>query len=142
MSLGDHGAGRWRLHPGHAFLLAAAVPLFLGALVSNIAYASTYQVQWTNFSSWLIAGGLLFSGFAVLWALIDLLRAEQRRGRPLVYLVLLLSVWGLGFINALVHAKDAWASMPAGLVLSTIIAGLLVAATWVGFSSLRSGDAS
>lgn len=116
--------------------------MFLGALLSNIAYASSYQVQWTNFSSWLIAGGLVFSGFAVLWASVDLLRAEQRRGRPLIYLALLLSVWALGFINALVHAKDAWASMPAGLILSVIIAGLLAAATWIGFSSLRTGEAS
>lgn len=130
---------RWTLHPAHAFLLAATVPLFLGALLSNIAYARSYQVQWTNFTSWLIVGGLVFCGFALLWAFIDLLRAPKRRGRPLVYLVLLVAVWGLGFINALVHAKDAWASMPSGLILSVIVAVLAVSATWIGFSSLRDG---
>ena len=45
----------------------------------------------------------------------------------------------LGFVNALVHAKDAWASMPAALILSVIVALLAVAATWLGFATLRNG---
>lgn len=128
------------LHPVHAFLLAATVPLFLGALLSDIAYSSSYEVQWTNFASWLIVGGLVFGGFALVWALIELLRADRRGGRPLLSLLLLLATWVIGFINALVHAKDAWAVMPAGLILSVIVAVLAICATWVGFSSLRAGD--
>jgi hypothetical protein len=42
------------LHPMHAFFVAATVPLFLGAALSDWAYTSTYHVQWSNFSSWLI----------------------------------------------------------------------------------------
>lgn len=128
------------LHPVHAFLLAAAVPLFLGAMLSDAAYASSYQVQWTNFASWLIAGGLVFGGFALVWAAVELLRADRRGGR-LIYFLLLLAAWVLGFINALVHAKDAWASMPAGLILSVIVVVLAMAATWIGFSGLRAGAA-
>lgn len=127
------------IHPVHAFLLAAAVPLFAGALLSDIAYSSSYQVQWTNFASWLIVAGLIFSGFALLWALIELLRADRRGARGLVYFVILLGAWVLGFVNALIHAKDAWAAMPAGLILSAIVAVLAIAATWIGFSSLRVG---
>ncbi len=33
------------IHPLHAFMLAGAVPLFLGALLSDIAYARSYQIQ-------------------------------------------------------------------------------------------------
>ena len=94
------------LHPVHAVLLAATIPLFLGALLSDIAYSNSYETHWTNFASWLIAGGLVFNGAALLWALIDLLRADHRGGQPLVYLLLLLATFVLGFINALVHAKD------------------------------------
>ena len=54
--------------------------------------------------------------------------------------LLLLATFVLGFINSLVHAKDVWAAMPAGLVLSLIVAVLAIAATWIGFSSLRVGD--
>lgn len=129
------------VHPVHAFLLAGAVPLFLGAMLSDIAYSKTYEIQWNNFASWLIAGGLVPLGFALLWAVIDLVRAERRGGRPLVYLLVLLVTWILGFINALIHAKDAWASMPVGLNLSIIVVVLAFAATWLGFSGLRKGGA-
>lgn len=126
-------------HPLHAILLAGSVPLFLGALLSDLAYFRSYQIQWSNFSSWLIAGGLVFCGLALLFALINLLRAEHKRGRPLVYFLLLLATWVLGFINALEHAKDAWASMPMGLALSVIVTLLACVASWVGLSGLRSG---
>ena len=70
------------LHPLHAVLLAGTVPLFLGVLLSDIAYSSSYEMQWKNFASWLIVGGLVFGGFALLWALIELFRADQRGRRP------------------------------------------------------------
>lgn len=127
------------LHPLHAVLLAGTIPLFLAAMLSDIAYSSSYQVQWSNFASWLIAGGLLFGGLALLWSVVDLFM--HRAGRPLIYALLLLALWVIGFINALIHAKDAWAAMPAGLILSVIVVALACAATWIGFSSLRAGGA-
>jgi len=132
---------RARLHPVHAFLLAGCVPLFLGALLSDWAYSSTYEIQWTNFASWLLVGALVLAGFALLWALIDLLRADRSwRGRPLVYFLVLLAAWIIGFINALVHAEDAWAKMPEALILSTIVAILALVATWLAFSTWRRGE--
>jgi len=134
----------YRSRPGplHATLLAGTVPLFLGAMLSDIAYYRSYQIQWSNFSSWLIAGGLVFCGLAILFALVNLIRATQKKGRPLAYLLLLLAAWVLGFINALEHAKDAWAAMPGGLILSVIVTLLACAATWVGLTNLRSGGAA
>lgn len=129
-------------HPFHAFLLAGAVPLFLGALLSDIAYARSYQIQWSNFASWLLVGALVFSGFALLWAVIDLFRGDRRSGRPLLYVLLLLATWAVGFIDALIHAKDAFGIMPTSLILSVIVTVLACAATWVGFSNLRAGGAT
>jgi uncharacterized membrane protein len=69
------------LHPLHAILLAFPLPLFVGALLSDLAYRSSFHVQWANFSSWFIAGGLLVGAFAVLWALVNLFRrGPTRRG--------------------------------------------------------------
>lgn len=130
---------RSALHPLHAILLAGTIPLFLGALLSDYAYSSSYQIQWSNFASWLIAGGLVFAGLALLCAIIGLFRADRRRGLYLVYFLLLLITWILGFINALIHAKDAWAMMPTGLVLSVIVTVLACVATWIGISSLSAG---
>lgn len=127
------------LSPLHAVLLAGIVPLFLGVLLCDWAYGSTYEIQWKNFASWLLVGALVYGGVALLWSLIDLVRADRRGGRPLLYFLLLLAAWVLGFINALVHAKDAWASMPAALILSVIVALLAVAATVLGFTANRAG---
>lgn len=128
-------------HPLSAMLLAFPLPLFLGALLSDWAYSTSYQVQWTNFASWLTAGALIFTGLALVWSVIDGLRPDNARGRSRWLLVgLLAATLILGFINALVHAKDAWAAMPMGLILSIVVLVLAVASAWVGLSSRRSGD--
>lgn len=126
------------LHPLQAIFLASALPLFLGVLFTDIAYARTFEVQWKNFASWLIVGGLTVGFVALAWAIVDFARLGRDRGvRRTIYLAALLSLWILGFINALVHAGDAWASMPEGLVLSAVVALLAVVAAWLGFSSYR-----
>jgi uncharacterized membrane protein len=114
--------------------------LFLAALLSDWAYFSTYQNQWVNFASWLNAGALVFAGAALLWAAIDFFRADVARDRAsALYLLALLTTVVLAFINALVHGKDGWATMPAGLILSVLVFVLALFATWLGFSTLRAG---
>ena len=134
-----HSVSRHVPGPLHATLLGGTVPLFLGALLSDLAYLRSYHVQWSNFAAWLIAGGLLFGGLAMFFALVNLARARIKTGRPLVYLLLLMATWLLGFIASLEHAKDAWATMPQGLVLSALVTLLAGAASWVGLSGLRAG---
>ena len=125
------------IHPLHAVPLAGSLSLFLGAALSDIAYARSYEVQWSNFASWLIVGGLVLAGVALLFALIDLFRADRRAGGAVRYLLVLLAAWLVGLFNALMHARDAWASMPAGLVLSVIVVVLACVATWLGFAAPR-----
>lgn len=124
----------YRAVPGplHTILLAGSVSLFLGAMLSDLAYFQTYQIQWSNFASWLIAGGLLFCGLALLFALANLIRSRAKGSG--LYFVLLLATWVLGLINAFEHAKDAWAAMPFGLTLSVIVTVLSVVSAWVGLS--------
>ena len=131
--------GRARtLHPVQAILLAFPFPLFLAALVSDFAYWGTFQIQWANFASWLIAGGLLGGAGAVLWALVDLFRFwGDRSSWRLIYFALLTIMWPIGFINALVHAKDAWAIMPESLSLSVVTMLLALAAALTGYSGAR-----
>ena len=128
------------LHPLHAIFLAFPLPLFLGALLSDFGYRASFHVQWANFSSWLIAGGLLVGAFAMLWALVNIFRGgAANRGRLITYFVVLLAMWVLGFVNALVHAKDAWATMPEGLYLSAITTLLALVAAWIGYSGFHAG---
>ena len=131
---------RTAAHPVHAIALAGTLPLFLGAWMSDQAYASSEQIQWANFAQWLLAGGLVFAAVALLCALVALLRGN-RTGRGLAYLLVLVAMWGLGFIDSLVHARDAWAMMPTGPVLSAIVLLLCIAALWLGFGRSRTGAA-
>ena len=128
------------IHPVHAVLLASSLPLFLGALLSDWAYYSTYQIQWINFAAWLNAGAMVFLGAALLWTAIDFLRADVARDRlSMLHLLVVLATFILGFVTALVHSKDAWATMPSGLVLSFIVLLLALWSAWLGFSTLRGG---
>jgi uncharacterized membrane protein len=122
----------------HSVLAFSALPLFLGALLSDWAYQSSYEVQWTNFSSWLIAGGLVVAGLSLLWAAADVLRSSATRNRRgAIYLLLLLASFVVGVVNALVHTRDGWAAMPTGLVLSVIVVLLAAAASLTGLAGLR-----
>lgn len=127
------------LHPLHAVLLAGTIPLFVALLLSDLAYYKSYEIQWKNFASWLLVGGLVFSGFTLLWAVIDISRSVARTTRQVIYVSLLILLWVLGCIDALVHAGDAWASIPAALNISAILAALAIAATWLGFSNSHRG---
>jgi uncharacterized membrane protein len=131
---------RWVLHPVNAVLLGGALALLLGALLSDIAYFRTYEIQWNNFSSWLLAGGLLVGAFSFLCAIVELFRHRWRAWPAAVYALLVLATLILGFIDELVHARDAWATMPTGLVLSVIVVVLACVALGIAFAGLRTGD--
>ena len=137
-----HPHAQSAIHPVHAVLLAGALPLFAGGLLSDLAYARGYEVQWTNFAQWLLAGGMVFTGFALLWSLIDLFRAGSQRGWRLPCFLLLAGMFVLGLIDSFAHTADAYGSMPQGLYLSAVVAVLAFAATCVGFASLRTGAAA
>ena len=129
------------INPVHAVLLASTLPLFLGALLSDWAYASTYEVQWINFASWLIAGALVFAASALAWAAIEFFRSDRVRHRfSALYLLVLITTFVLGVLNALIHGKDGWATMPEGLILSVLVFPLAVAAVWLGFSAGGLGE--
>lgn len=130
------------IHPVHAVLLASSLPLFLGAFLSDWAYYNTYVIQWINFAAWLNAGALVFLGAALLWAVIEFLRRDVARDRPsALYLMAAIVTFALGFITALIHSKDAWATMPSGLILSLTVLVLALMTVWLGFSRLRTGGA-
>jgi len=127
------------LHPLHAFFLAGMVPLFIGVLLNDYAYWSSYELQWKNFASWMLVGALVFNGLALLGSILSLVRADKRMGTPMAYFLSLLATFVLGILNSFIHAKDVWASMPTGLILSVITVILACIATWIGLTSWRIG---
>ena len=127
----------------HAPLVASGATLLIAALVTDVLYWRTALTQWENFSIWLITGGLLLAAVAGLALLLDL--AFHRAGRMHWLDFVLLTVAALlSVLNAFIHSRDGYtAVVPQGLALSAIVAVLLLAAGWRGWSlcavRLRSG---
>ena len=122
---------RRSLHPLHGMLLGAANAFLISGFLSDWTYAGSTEIQWKNFAGWLIIGGLVFTGLALLWTLVDLVRLRAAAPRLVVF-VLLLAAFVIGIVDELVHAKDAWASMPEALILSGVVAVLAIAASAIG----------
>lgn len=124
----------WSPHPLHAILLAFPIALFTGAVVTDIAYLNTAEIQWSNFSAWMIAGGLLFSALVLLWAAALVFTSRRRAARlgPTAYLVCVGAMGVIGLINAFHHSRDAWSSVgAAGLVMSILCALMALVAGWL-----------
>ena len=135
--LAESGGARPYLHPLHALLLGFPSALFVFALFTDIAYLRTAEVQWTNFSAWLIVGALVFGGLTGLWALISLALAWRSPARRAValYVGALALAWIFGLINAFKHSQDAWSSVGTfGLILSILSAVLALVAGWFAHS--------
>lgn len=121
------------LHPLHAILLAFPIALFSGALASDITYLNSAEMQWSNFSAWMITGALVFGGPVVLWALIGFFR---KRSAGLFYLLAVAAMWVIGLVNAFQHSRDAWSSVgTAGLLMSLVCTLLALVAGWIGYSA-------
>ena len=57
--MSTHGLKDAVVRPLHWILLAFPIALFTFALFTDIAYLKTAEVQWTNFSAWLISVGVI-----------------------------------------------------------------------------------
>jgi uncharacterized membrane protein len=128
--------------PGHAgvagivaplYLLLFPVPIvcFVGALLTDITYASGANLMWLNFSEWLIAAGLLFGALAALALLVEFIRkpALRRVASGWTHLGLFFIALVVELVNALVHTIDGWtAVVPTGMALSILGALLGLAA--------------
>ncbi|MNV07616.1 hypothetical protein D3C71_980540 [compost metagenome] len=136
MTIDERSGGLIR--PLHRMLLAFPISLFTLALFTDIAYLKTAEIQWTNFSAWLITGALVFGGIAGVFSIIDYV-VGARRGRSrlsLIHLVALALAWVLGLVNAFKHSQDAWSSVGAfGLTLSLLCTLLVFVAGGIAYSA-------
>ncbi len=118
-------------------LVPVPIACFVGTLVTDTVYWRTANMQWANFSVWLLTAGLVVAGFAVLAGLVDFLGDRRIRALRQSWvhggvnaLVLLLSI-----VNAFVHSRDAYTSVvPTGITLSAIVVLLLIVSGWNGWS--------
>jgi uncharacterized membrane protein len=123
-------------HPIHPMLVPVPIVCFVGTLVTDIVYWRTAQMQWANFSVWLLTAGLVVSVFVVIAGLIDFLGDRRiRRLRPAwIHAVGNAVALALSIVNAFVHSRDAYSSVvPTGLTLSFVVVLILVVTGWNGW---------
>jgi uncharacterized membrane protein len=121
--------------PIHAMLVPFPIVCFTGALLSDITYSNSPQVQWANFSEWLLAVGLIMGVLAAIFGLIDFLAAGKARPRiGWVHLIGNAVVLVLALFNNLIHARDGWTGVvPTGLTLSAITVLILIVTGYLGW---------
>lgn len=133
------------LHPVHAILLGFPIALFSSALVADVAYLQTAEMQWSNFSAWLITGALVAGGLVLIWAVISLIFRWEWKGerkRHLSYVLILATMLALGLVNILKHSMDAWSSVEAfGLLLSVLCTVLALLAGAIAYTNTGRGNA-
>jgi uncharacterized membrane protein len=122
--------------PIHAMLVPFPIVCFIGALVTDIAYANTANIQWSNFSAWLLAVGTVFAGIAAVFGAIDFFFGTRGSDRPLIgwiHMIANLAIFVIALFNNFVHARDGWTSVvPTGLTLSAITVILLFVSGHLG----------
>lgn len=122
-------------HPIHPMLVPIPIVCFIGALVTDIAYAVTAEMMYADFSAWLLLVGIVFGVLAAIAGLIDFAgnRLIRRQGPAWLHLIGNLAVLVLAFVNNMIHTRDAWTSvMPAGLILSVVTVLILPVTGWLG----------
>ena len=110
------------------YTLLEPLPLgfFFAAWLFDIIYLQTTGIMWTKSASWLIAFGLLLAILPRIVSLIYLFRGARPAEKAHFWISLLAIV--VAVVNAFIHSRDAWAVVPMGVTLSTIVVALLLIA--------------
>lgn len=122
--------------PIHVMLAPFAVACLVGALLTDIAYASSANTMWADFSTWLVTTGVILAFVAAVAGLFDFFsrRLVTEHGPVWPYVLGNILVLLLALLNTLIHTHDAWTSvMPWGLALSTLTVILILATGWMGW---------
>ena len=118
-----------RLFPAFRMVFGLSAACFIGALVTDVVYVTNPNMQWSNFSMWLLTVGLIIAAIAALVGLVELVRTRApgwfRTTWALPVGAAAASI--VEIFNAFVHSRDAWQSVvPTGLTLSVVAVVILL----------------
>ena len=122
-------------HPIHPMIVPIPIACYAGTLVTDIAYARTGDILWGDFSDWLVTAAVIFTVLAAVAGAIDFLAERRiRELRPAwIHAIGNVVVLVLGIFNALVHTRDSYGQLPAGLILSALTVLVLLVTGWNGW---------
>ena len=120
-------------------LFSIPVVCFVGALFTDISYVNDADIQWSNFSTWLLAAGIFFLGIAIaVYAVAYLLtRDRPRTGLSWIFGLVLIAAFITGLFDNFIHSHDGWTAVwPTGITLTIVTVILLVVAVAIKVASL------
>jgi len=123
-------------HPIHPMLVPFPIACFVGTLVTDVAYACTYDLLWSTFSIWLLTAGLAMAALAAIAGLIDFLSSPRIRALRPAWIHVIGNVVAvlLSLVNAFIHSRDGYtAIVPTGLILSAVVVAILLVTGWMGW---------
>jgi uncharacterized membrane protein len=118
---------------------------FVAALIFDIVYAKSAEILWDKGAAWLIVLGLLFAVVPRLVNLAQVWITSRRTATRALKLDFWLNLCAIviAIVNALVHSRDAYAVVPAGLWLSVCTVVLLsIGRIMVAVERIGTGDIS
>lgn len=125
----------------HAAVIPIGAALLIGALVTDVLYIETLNVQWETFSIWLLTAGLIVAAVAALVLLAEVLLGRVQRMSWLRFAAVAAAAL-VSLANAFVHSRDAYtAVVPSGVTLSAVAAVLLIAVGLRGWDLASSMEA-
>lgn len=119
--------------PVHAMIVPFPIACFTGAMITDIIYSRTAELQWANFSAWLLAFGVLMGSLAALFGMIDFFRPGPKPAIGWVHMAGNLAILAVALVNSFVHARDGWTSVvPTGLTLSVVTVLIMIVTGFLG----------
>lgn len=122
-------------HPIHPMLIPFPIAFLTGALITDIVYKFTLYFLWLEFSTWLLASGLVFGLIAGFFGIVDfvLVRKVRRTLAGWVHFISNILVLITAFVNLFTRLKQVEFELQTlNLLLSAAAVILLLVSGWYG----------
>lgn len=123
-------------------LVPVALLAFIGAVLTDWAYARSATIDYSNASAWLLLVGLIATGMVIALLALSFAGGWLRREYRWIGLGLFVLGFVVEIINFMIHNRDGWTTVvPTGFTLSVVGAIIMLAAAWIARAPLSGGRA-
>ena len=124
-------------HPLHPMLVPFPIVFLVGTFACDVVFWWTGNPFWASVASWMLGAGLVTGALAAMAGLADFLGSARIRALKDAWHHFIgnAAVLVLAFVNFYVRLSAesvADSILPAGILLSAVIAGLLMYTGWKG----------
>lgn len=122
-------------HPLHPLIVTFPIAFLTATLLTDLAYWFSGDFFWARASFWLISAGIVTALLAMATGLLDFFKISRVRQHSAgwIHLIGNVAVVLLSLVNLFLRWSDRSATiLPAGLILSLVVATILGVTGWYG----------